>query len=172
VAIPGIGLLQQGWSFIRSMGGNVMGGVADGERPDEVAVPQTRFDRAISGISRLPRLLMLFGAMAILAWPIFDVVGFKAWAEAVALTPENVWLLIFMVFGSWATTKAMRDFRGKTRKGLRIGTGQERGYGNYSGMDDYTDYGRLGNAMDPDPMIHDTTDSHNDRIEAWKNQLP
>jgi len=171
VAIPGIGMLQTGWQFVQSMGGGLMGNVADGERPDEVAVPQTRFDRAISGISRLPRLLMLFGAMAILAWPIFDVVGFKAWAEAIALTPENVWLLIFMVFGSWATTKAMRDFRGKTRKGLSIDAGQSRGYDRMYGGD-YTDYGRLGNAMDPDPMIHDTTDSHNERIEAWKNQLP
>lgn len=168
--IPGMGLLQAGWGYIQSMGGNVMGNIADRERPDEVAVPQTRFDRAVSGISRLPRLLMLFGAMAILMWPIFDVDGFKAWAEAVALTPENVWLLIFMVFGSWATTKAFRDFRGKTRKGLRIGSGQDRGYQSY-GMDDYTDYGRMGNAVDPDPMLP-VTDSHNDRIEAWKNQLP
>lgn len=148
-----------------------MGNVTDGERPDEVAAPQTRFDRAISGISRLPRLLMLFGAIAIMVWPIFDVAGFTAWAKAIELTPENVWLLIFMVFGSWATTKAMRDFRGRTRKGLRIGTGQEQGYGRmYGGYDD-VGYGRLGN-IGEDPMLTDPNDTHNDRIEAWKNQLP
>lgn len=169
---PGMGMLSQGWQIVQSMGGNIMGGMTAGERPDEVAQPQTRFDRAISGISRLPRLLMLFGAMAIMAWPIFDVEGFTAWAKAIDLTPENVWLLIFMVVGSWATTKAMRDFRGKTRKGLRIGTGQESGYGRMYGNDDYRAYGALGNAANPDPTIHDTTDSHNDRIEAWKNQLP
>lgn len=165
-------------NMAKTIGQAALGSATDAPEGQQTIVvqeaPKTGFDRFIDAVSRLPRLLMLFGSVAILCWPIWDTEGFTLWALAVEKIPENIWMLIFMVFSSWAATKFTRDFKARGKNGTVFQTGGQQGYGGGFGGgygDDMEDYGRFNNIA-PDAATGVSTNPHNDSIEAWKNQLP
>lgn len=65
-------------------------------------------------IGRLPRLFLLFGVVGLMMWPMFDPTAFMGWTKAIGTIPENLWVLILLIVGSWATTKFIRDVKYKS----------------------------------------------------------
>lgn len=100
-----MGMLDQ-IKNIKNLGNAVSGG-------KEVKLPpaNTRFDRIMNNVSRLPRLLLLFGVCAILIWPVFNPEYFMVWTTAIATIPADLWYLIFIVMTSWVGTKFVRDIK-------------------------------------------------------------
>ena len=91
---------------IKNLGNAVSGG-------KEVKLPpaNTRFDRIINKVSRLPRLFLLFGVCAILIWPVFNPEYFMVWTAAIKTIPPDLWYLIFIIMTSWVGTKFVRDIK-------------------------------------------------------------
>lgn len=72
---------------------------------------EDRWHLWVDRVSRLPRPLLLVGIVAILVWPAVEPESFVKWCNDLAMIPEPLWTLIFCVAGSWAGTKAVRDWR-------------------------------------------------------------
>lgn len=91
---------------IKNLGNAVSGG-------KEVKLPpaNTRFDRIMNNVSRLPRLFLLFGVCAILIWPVFNPEYFMVWTAAIKTIPPDLWYLIFIIMTSWVGTKFVRDIK-------------------------------------------------------------
>lgn len=69
------------------------------------------FHRFMNRASRVPRLALLIMVIGLFIWPAFAPEHFTAWIIAIKEIPENMWILIFTIVGSWATTKFIRDVR-------------------------------------------------------------
>lgn len=125
-------------------------------------VSDTGFHGFINRVSRLPRLFLLFGAIGLFVWPMFDPDHFKSWTSAISTIPENMWVLILMIVGSWATTKFIRDVRDRSP--------------NRTPVIDHTppsDFsmecdGRFANLSQTDDPILDEVTQPNATIEEWK----
>lgn len=117
-------------------------------------VADTGYHGFINRVSRLPRLFLLFGVIGLFVWPMFEPEQFKAWTDAITTIPENLWILILMIVGSWATTKFIRDVRSRSAQ--------------IDSSDAYT----MAQA-DPKPTIRDEdlldeADQSNSAIQDWK----
>jgi len=55
---------------------------------------RTWWDSAIDGLNRLPRPIMAFGVMGVFVWASIDPVRFSAAAQAWALIPEEMWIVL------------------------------------------------------------------------------
>lgn len=55
---------------------------------------RTGWDSLVDGINRLPRPLMAFGVIALFVWASVDPVRFAAAAQAWALIPDEMWLVL------------------------------------------------------------------------------
>ncbi|MFV3130358.1 3TM-type holin [Niveispirillum sp. KHB5.9] len=78
---------------------------------------RTWWDSFIDGLNRLPRPAMALGVIGIFVWASADPVGFAAAAQAWALIPEEMWIVLGAVitffFGD-RTLLASRRSRGPT----------------------------------------------------------
>ncbi|KPF84455.1 hypothetical protein IP70_15595 [alpha proteobacterium AAP38] len=83
---------------------------------------RTSWDSLIDGLNRLPRPAMALGVIGIFVWASVDPVGFAAAAQAWALIPDEMWLVLGAVvaffFGD-RTLLAARRGRGPTVEQLR-----------------------------------------------------
>lgn len=83
---------------------------------------RTWWDSFIDGLNRLPRPAMALGVIAIFVWASVDPVGFAAAAQAWALIPEEMWIVLGAIvtffFGD-RTLLAARRSKGPTAEQLR-----------------------------------------------------
>ena len=152
-------------NMLSNLGGNRNGetpGAGDPSMPNDV----DWFHRAMNRISRLPRLVLLFMIIAMLIWPIVNPDAFMKWTAAITTMPENLWLLVFLIVGSWAGSKAVRDFRSRTS--FTTYTNVQHDYPGGDAPDDLPD----GSPMDDDLFLDDMEVGHepNSAIEEWRNE--
>lgn len=78
---------------------------------------RTGWDSLVDGLNRLPRPLMAFGVIALFVWASLDPVRFAAAAQAWALIPDEMWVVLGAIvtffFGD-RTLQGMRRSQGPT----------------------------------------------------------
>ncbi|MFY8095424.1 MAG: 3TM-type holin [Niveispirillum sp.] len=83
---------------------------------------RTWWDSFIDGLNRLPRPAMALGVIGIFVWASVDPAGFAAAAQAWALIPEEMWIVLGAIvtffFGD-RTLLAVRRSRGPTVEQVR-----------------------------------------------------
>lgn len=72
---------------------------------------RTWWDSFVDGLNRLPRPLMAFGVMAIFIWASIDPVAFTAAAQAWALIPENMWLILSAIVVFFFGDRTLKGFQ-------------------------------------------------------------
>ena len=92
---------------IKSLGKTVAGG----ESTVVLPASNSLFDKGMNKINRLPRLLMLFGIVAMILHAAFDPEHYTVWMVALKETPAELWYLFTIVIVSWAGTKFVRDIK-------------------------------------------------------------
>ncbi len=116
------------------------------------------FNDGMNRLNRLPRPLAIAGTFYILIWPMYEPDDFIKWTTALSTVPENLWMLIFIIFGSFLSTKAVRDF--KSRTNFSSYTSETSGYnGRFSNINEGDD--RL---LDEPPMNANAMNSKYDDI--------
>jgi hypothetical protein len=72
---------------------------------------RTWWDSLVDGLNRLPRPLMAFGVIALMAWPAFDPAGFAAAMQGYALMPEWMGEIILAVVFTYFVARSVEKVR-------------------------------------------------------------
>ena len=152
--------------FTSDSGGNGGGSSEGGNSDNGLPHNDDPFHRTINRISRLPRLILLLCIIGLFIWPVFDVVGFVAWATALSYVPESMWVVIMLIVGSWATTKVIRDFR--SRSSTTFFHHEQETYGPVTPTPPLIENSpeQEGEYME---SLNDPSTETNSAIEAWRN---
>lgn len=136
---------------------------------DTVVLPasKSKFDKYMNKINRLPRILMLFGIIAMILHAAADPVHYTVWMKALKETPAELWYIFTIVIVSWAGTKFVRDIKMPSdSKVIQLNTGPVVNAGDViSGGTERT----FDNLEDDDHEINELP-PENAAIEEWKKQ--
>lgn len=72
---------------------------------------RTKWDSLVDGLNRLPRPLMAFGVIALMAWPAVDPVTFAAAMQGYALMPEWLGEIILAVVFTYFVARSVEKVR-------------------------------------------------------------
>lgn len=138
--------------------------VAGGENTVVLPASNSMFDKVMNKINRLPRLLMLFGIIAMILHAASDPAHYTDWMKALQETPAELWYLFTIVIVSWAGTKFVRDIKMPSDANvIQLNTGPVVNAG-----DVVTQTERVfDNLTDDDDDINDLP-PENEAIEEWK----
>lgn len=85
--------------------------VAGSENTVVLPASKSKFDKYMNKINRLPRIMMLFGIVAMILHAFFNPEHYTIWMVALKETPAELWYLFTIVIVSWAGTKFVRDIK-------------------------------------------------------------
>ena len=135
---------------------------------DTVVLPasKSKFDKYMNKINRLPRILMLFGIIAMILHAAADPTHYTVWMKALKETPAELWYIFTIVIVSWAGTKFVRDIKMPSdAKVIQLNTGPVVNAGDViSGGSERT----FDNLEDDDHDINELP-PENSAIEEWKS---
>ena len=145
---------------IKSLGKTVAGG------DNTVVLPASNsmFDKVMNKINRLPRLLMLFGIIAMLLHAASDPAHYTDWMKALQETPAELWYIMTIIIVSWAGTKFVRDIKMPSDANIvQVNTGTVVNPGDA----EITTARLFDNLEDDDDDINELP-PENETIEEWK----
>ena len=134
---------------------------------DTVVLPasDSKFDKYMNKINRLPRIMMLFGIVAMIIHAAHDPVHYTLWMKALQETPDELWYIFTIVIVSWAGTKFVRDIKMPSdSKVIQLNTGPVINAGDVIGTERTFD-----NLEDDDHDINEMP-PENAAIEEWKKR--
>ncbi|GHC44123.1 holin family protein [Neogemmobacter tilapiae] len=71
------------------------------------------FDRALNGLNRLPRPLMVFGTLGLFTYAMVDPVGFSFRMEGLNMVPEALWWILGAIVAFYFGARETHYMRGK-----------------------------------------------------------
>ncbi len=155
-----MGIMDQ-LKTIKSLGKTVAGG------DNTVVLPasDSLFDKVMNKINRLPRLLMLFGIIAMLVYAAGDPEHYTVWMKALKETPAELWYIFTIIIVSWAGTKFVRDIKMPSgdSKVIQLNTGPVVNAG-----DVITQTERIFDNLEDDDDDINELPPENKAIEEWK----
>lgn len=146
---------------IKSLGKTVAGG----ENTVVLPASNSMFDKVMNKVNRLPRLLMLFGIIAMLLHAASDPAHYTDWMKALQETPAELWYIMTIIIVSWAGTKFVRDIKMPSDANIvQVNTGTVVNPGD----GEITTARLFDNLEDDDDDINELP-PENETIEQWKN---
>ena len=145
---------------IKSLGKTVAGG------ENTVVLPpsSSMFDKVMNKINRLPRLLMLFGIIAMLLHAASDPTHYTDWMKALQETPAELWYIMTIIIVSWAGTKFVRDIKMPSDANvIQVNTGTV-----FNPGDTEITTARLFDNLEDDDDDINELPPENETIEEWK----
>ena len=146
---------------IKSLGKTVAGG----ENTVVLPASNSMFDKVMNKVNRLPRLLMLFGIIAMLLHAASDPAHYTDWMKALQETPAELWYIMTIIIVSWAGTKFVRDIKMPSDANIvQVNTGTVVNPG-----DGEITTARLFDNLEDDDDDSNELPPENETIEQWKN---
>lgn len=119
------------------------------------------YHRLMDRLMRLPKIGLLFCAIAVLVWPMFDAPAFTEWATAINTLSDNAWTAIILIIASWATTSVVKAVKTPMPSYSRSSVPSTTTSGKS---------GRLENTVKDDSHVVSETGTQNSALDAWKNK--
>ena len=132
---------------------------------DTVVLPASNsmFDKIMNKINRLPRIMMLFGIVAMIIHGARDPEHYTLWMKALQETPPELWYIFTIVIVSWAGTKFVRDIKMPSdSKVIQLNTGPVVNAG-----DVITNTERMFDNLQHDDDDINALPPENDAIDEW-----
>jgi holin (3TMs family) len=83
----------------------------------------SRFDRLVNGLNRLPRPLLALGTLGLFAYAMAEPAGFSTRMESLALVPEPLWWLLGAIVSFYFGARELHHRRTRTlRAAVRAAT--------------------------------------------------
>lgn len=127
----------------------------------------SKFDKFMNKVSRLPRILLLFGIVIMLIHAASNPQHYVEWMKALQETPDALWYIMTIIVVSWAGTKFVRDIKMPSDdKIIQVTSGPVINAGDIETRTERI----FDNLEDDDPDIIDLP-PENETIETWKKTV-